>query len=77
MQILLMIHSIVRWLIVLVAIVAAVKFALGWLRGGTFGSTGPRSCLRFYRLDGPASYDRTYSAYLERPRRHRFPCIPH
>jgi hypothetical protein len=39
MQILLMIHSIVRWLIVLVAIVAAVKFALGWLRGGTYGST--------------------------------------
>ena len=38
MQILLMIHSIVRWLIVIVAIIAAVKFALGWLRGGTFGS---------------------------------------
>ncbi len=38
MQILLMIHSLVRWLIVIVALVAAVKFALGWLRGGTFGS---------------------------------------
>ena len=38
MQILLMIHSIVRWLIVIVAIIAAVKFALGWLRGGAFGS---------------------------------------
>jgi len=36
MQILLMIHSIVRWLIVIVAVVAAVKFALGWLRGGVF-----------------------------------------
>lgn len=38
MQILLMIHSLVRWLIVIVAIVAAVKFALGWLRGGAFES---------------------------------------
>jgi len=33
-----MIHSIVRWLIVIVAAVAAVKFAWGWLRGGTFQS---------------------------------------
>jgi hypothetical protein len=38
MQTLLMIHSLVRWLIVIVAVIAAVKFALGWLRGGTFGS---------------------------------------
>ncbi len=38
MQILLMIHFLVRWLIVIVALVAVVKFALGWLRGGTFGS---------------------------------------
>ena len=38
MQILLMIHSILRWLIVIVAVIAAVKFALGWLRGGTFQS---------------------------------------
>ncbi len=36
MQILLMIHSIVRWLIVIVAVVAIVKFTLGWLRGGAF-----------------------------------------
>ncbi len=36
MQILLMIHSIVRWLIVLVAAIALVKFAIGWLQGGTF-----------------------------------------
>ena len=36
MSILLMIHSIIRWLIVLVALVALVKFALGWLRGGAF-----------------------------------------
>jgi len=38
MQILLMIHSLVRWLIVIVAVVAAVKFALGWLGGGAFES---------------------------------------
>jgi hypothetical protein len=33
-----MIHSIVRWLIVIVGVVAAVKFALGWRRGGIFQS---------------------------------------
>ena len=38
MGILLMIHSILRWLIVIVAVFAIVKFALGWLRGGTFKS---------------------------------------
>ena len=36
MSILLMLHSIVRWVIVLVAVVAIVKLALGWLRGGAF-----------------------------------------
>jgi hypothetical protein len=36
MNILLTIHSYLRWLIMIVALVAAVKFALGWLRGGTF-----------------------------------------
>jgi hypothetical protein len=36
MSVLLTIHSYVRWLIVIVAIVAAVKFAIGWLRGGAF-----------------------------------------
>ncbi len=36
MSILLMIHSILRWVILLVAVVAIVKFALGWLRGGKF-----------------------------------------
>jgi hypothetical protein len=36
MSILLTIHSYLRWLIVIVAIIAAVKFALGWLRGGAF-----------------------------------------
>lgn len=36
MQILLMIHSIMRWLIVLAGVIALVKFALGWLRGGAF-----------------------------------------
>ncbi len=37
MDILLTIHSVVRWAIILVAVVAVVKFALGWLRGGQFG----------------------------------------
>jgi len=36
MQILLMIHSILRWLIVIAAVIVSVKFALGWLRGGAF-----------------------------------------
>lgn len=36
MNILLMIHSIVRWLIVIVASITVIKFALGWLRGSAF-----------------------------------------
>jgi uncharacterized membrane protein YfhO len=36
MKILLMAHSGLRWIILLVAIIAIVKFALGWLRGGQF-----------------------------------------
>ncbi len=36
MGVLLMIHSIVRWIIVVVAIAAIVKFALGWLQAGRF-----------------------------------------
>ena len=36
MNILLMAHSGIRWLILLVAAVAIVKFALGWLKGGEF-----------------------------------------
>ena len=38
MPVLLTIHSYLRWLIVIVAIIAAVKFAIGWLRGGAFQS---------------------------------------
>ena len=34
MNLLLMIHSLLRWLIVIVAVIAIVKFALGWLRSG-------------------------------------------
>ena len=30
------IHSFVRWLVLLVAVIAVVKFAVGWLRGGEF-----------------------------------------
>ncbi len=36
MSILLMIHSIVRWLIVIVAFVAIIKFAVGAFTGGAF-----------------------------------------
>lgn len=36
MNILLMAHSGLRWLILLIAVIAIVKFALGWLRGGQF-----------------------------------------
>ncbi len=36
MYALLPVHSIFRWLIVIVAFVAVVKFAIGWLRGGAF-----------------------------------------
>ena len=38
MSVLLTIHSFVRWLIVIVALVAVVKFALGWRRGDAFQS---------------------------------------
>ncbi len=36
MKILLMAHSGLRWIILLVAVVAVIKFALGWLQGGAF-----------------------------------------
>jgi hypothetical protein len=36
MEIVLTIHSVVRWLIVIVALVAAVKFGISWRRGDTF-----------------------------------------
>jgi len=36
MPIILLIHSIIRWLIVLIGVIALVKFAVGWLRGGAF-----------------------------------------
>lgn len=36
MNILLAIHSFIRWIILLIAIAAIVKFAIGWLRGGAF-----------------------------------------
>ena len=36
MGILLLIHSLLRWVIVIVALVAIIKFAFGWLRGGAF-----------------------------------------
>ena len=36
MNILLMAHSGIRWLVLLVAVTAIIKFAIGWLRGGVF-----------------------------------------
>jgi hypothetical protein len=36
MAFLLIAHSHLRWLILLVALVAVLKFAFGWLRGGAF-----------------------------------------
>lgn len=38
MQIVLNLHSILRWLIVLVAVVAIVKFAISWRRADKFSS---------------------------------------
>ena len=36
MNILLMAHSGLRWLILLVALIAIIKFAIGWLQGGAY-----------------------------------------
>ncbi len=36
MSILLTIHSYLRWLILIVALIAIIKFALGWRRGSAF-----------------------------------------
>lgn len=36
MGFLLMLHSIVRWIIVVVGVIAIVKFLIGWLRKGEF-----------------------------------------
>ncbi len=36
MNILFVTHSHLRWLVLLVAVAAVVKFAIGWLRGGEF-----------------------------------------
>lgn len=36
MGILLVIHSYFRWVVLLIAVIAIVKFAMGWLRGGAF-----------------------------------------
>lgn len=36
MYVLLPIHSYLRWLIVILAVTAVIKFTLGWLRGGAF-----------------------------------------
>ena len=50
MQILLTIHSIIRWLIVIVAVIAAVKFAVGWRRGSVFQKIDSNLSLGFSGL---------------------------
>lgn len=37
MTILLVIHSILRWIIVIVGMIAIIKFLIGWVRKGEFG----------------------------------------
>ena len=36
MQILLAVHSFVRWIIILIALIAMIKFAIGWARNSSF-----------------------------------------
>ena len=36
MNILFMLHAVLRWIILLVAVIAIIKFLLGWLQGGQF-----------------------------------------
>ncbi|MEN9564750.1 MAG: hypothetical protein RIR73_2994 [Chloroflexota bacterium] len=36
MSIFLVLHSHFRWLVLLIAVIAAVKFAIGWLRGSSY-----------------------------------------
>jgi len=36
MDTLLTIHSIVRWIIIIVAVIAIIKFAIGWIRSSPF-----------------------------------------
>lgn len=36
MTLLLIAHSHLRWLVLLIAVIAVVKFAVGWLKGGAF-----------------------------------------
>ena len=50
MQIVLNLHSIVRWLIVLVAVVAIVKFAISWRRADKFSSIDQRLTSAFSGL---------------------------
>jgi hypothetical protein len=40
--ILLILHSFVRWLVLLVGVIALVKFVIGWLRGSTFEAIDQR-----------------------------------
>jgi hypothetical protein len=50
MDILLIVHSYLRWLILIVALVGVVKFAVGWLRGSAFQSMDRRLASGFSGL---------------------------
>jgi DNA-binding transcriptional regulator of glucitol operon len=50
MNIILTLHSIVRWLITLVAIAAIVRFAIGWLKKQAFDTLAQRLNTAFVRL---------------------------
>jgi hypothetical protein len=50
MDIVLRLHSLVRWLVLLAAVAAVIKFAIGWLRGGAFGQADRGLSLGFSGL---------------------------
>ena len=43
MDTLLLIHSFVRWIIILVAVIVIVKFAIGWAANSLFKADGSRA----------------------------------
>jgi len=43
MDTLLAIHSFVRWIIILVAVVTIIKFAIGWAANSLFKADSPRA----------------------------------
>ena len=41
------VHSIVRWIVVIVGVIVAVKFLIGWLQNGKFSSLDRRLSMAF------------------------------